>query len=264
MTEVGDVDGSIARMTKNSGGALPRFLVPDLDPSSGRARLPRDEAHHLSRVLRLGAGDRVAVFDGRGREWIAEIDDARGDAATVTLVEPGTPPPEPAVPFDVVQALLKGSAMDEVVRDATMMGARRIVPVITDHVASRLTMRSGAVERWRRLAVASAKQCRRAVVPDIAPVRLLPDWMAGREGALRLMFVEPAAGTRAVRLRRFIGSPAPTDAALVVGPEGGWSRNEVELGERSGCALVTLGAITLRADATCVAAAAAFRLIWED
>ena len=263
--EVGDVDGSIARMAKNAGAAVPRFLVPDLGSAGARVPLPRDEAHHLSRVLRLGPGARVSVFDGRGHEWLAEVLEAKGESVVVVLIEAETPAGEPVVPFDFVQALLKTAAMDEVVRDATMMGARRIVPLLTDHVAVRVTAssRAGSTERWRRIAVASAKQCRRAVVPEVVEPVTLGAWLDGPTPDLKMMFVEPSTGSRAVPMRTFFDAPAPADAALLVGPEGGWSRDEIALAQTHDCALVTLGALTLRADAMCIAAASAFRLVWE-
>ena len=84
----------------------PRFLVPDLDPASGEARLPPDESRHLTRVLRLG-GVRCAAFDGRGHEFLARVTDTRDTLVTIALIEPVEPAAGPVVPFVLVQASSK-------------------------------------------------------------------------------------------------------------------------------------------------------------
>src|SRR5919107_4322827 len=168
--------GSIARMVNNRP-VLPRFFVPDLDPAAGRLALPADEARHVTRVLRLSAGGEVSVFDGRGHEFHARITSASRDRVELDLLAPVAPAPEARVPLTLVQAVLKGDKMDDVVRDATMMGAAGIEPVITSRTIGRLqALESGrASERWRRVAVSSAKQCRRATLPSICTGRALSD-----------------------------------------------------------------------------------------
>ena len=144
---------------------LPRFHAPDLDAGSRFVRLPVDEANHLTRVLRLGVGDEVAVFDGRGREFRARVTAAAREVVDVELVAPLVPAAEPRVPLTLVQAVLKGDKMEAVIRDATMMGVTAIEPVITTRTIARQTGRD--TQRWTRVAVSSAKQCGRATVPII-------------------------------------------------------------------------------------------------
>ena len=115
-----------------------RFLVRTLGAAGDEAVLDADEAHHLSRVLRLGPGDHVAVFDGRGREFLARVSHAGRTRATVTLVDPIVPAAEPRVPFAIAQAILKGSAMDDAVRDATMIGASKCSPKRSSVCSKRL------------------------------------------------------------------------------------------------------------------------------
>src|SRR5215471_14656396 len=170
---------------------LPRFLAA-IDPASGMARLPDDEARHLSQVMRLRAGDEIAVFDGAGREFRARVDQITRDGATARLIEEQLAAPEPAVRVTLAQAALKGEKMDDVVRDATMMGVSAIEPLISEHTASHLKA-GHAPERWRRIAVASAKQCRRAVVPRIGDGMAFDDWIAHDRASLRVLLVEPSA-----------------------------------------------------------------------
>ena len=239
---------------------LPRFYVPLLGPSGGEAALPADEARHLTRVLRLGVDDEIAVFDGRGHEFRARVQEAARERVRVALVEPLVPAPEARVPLTLVQALLKGDRMDDVVRDATMMGVAAIQPVVSERTIAR---RQGT-ERWERVAIASAKQCRRAVVPAIAPVASVPGWLATPPGGLTLLLVEPtAAGGFEQSMRTLLDRAAPS-AAVVVGPEGGWTPQERDAMIAAGCTPVTLGALTLRADAVPVAALALLRFALND
>ena len=243
----------------------PRFLAPDLDPGAAEARLPPDESRHLTRVLRLGPGAVVALFDGHGRECLARVTDARADRVVLAIIERTAPAAQPQVPLTLVQAVLKGAAMDDVVRDATMMGVAGIQPVMTEHVAVKtvLATRAGNVDRWRRIAVASAKQSRRATIPVIAAPVEIARALAVDEGGLRLIFVEPSAGRDTRTLRSLLDHPAPAAVTLLLGPEGGWAAGEIDLAVQRGAVPVSLGSLTLRADAMPVAAIAAVRMLWE-
>jgi 16S rRNA (uracil1498-N3)-methyltransferase len=224
-----------------------RFLVPDLASAGGRVMLPRGEAHHLARVLRLVAGDVVVLFDGRGHETLARVAETGRATAAVEVLESRTPLPEPPVAVTLGLAVLKGDQMDAAIRDATMVGAAVIVPFVSAHVAvAERAWRARSLERWERVAVGSAKQCARAVVPAIRPVIRLDELLATPEGALRLLCVEPAQARTAARGTPL---PRPVDALVCVGPEGGWTAEELALAERAGCQMLTLGPRTLRAEA---------------
>ena len=146
-----------------------RFFAPAFDPGDEVVTLPREEAEHLTRVLRLGVGDTVAVFDGRGHEWLARVSGALRRDVTVQLLSRLEPAEEPAVPIALVQAVLKGEKMDDVIRDAVMLGAAAIQPIVTarTEVTVSALIKGARLDRWRRVALASVKQSRRAVVPEI-------------------------------------------------------------------------------------------------
>lgn len=240
---------------------LPRFHVPGLGSAGGEAVLPPDEARHLTRVLRLGEGDEVAVFDGRGHEFRARVLEAERETVRVALGEPIVPAPEADIPITLVQAILKGDKMDDVVRDATMMGVAAIDPI----VSARTIAKRQTVERWARVAVSSAKQCRRAVVPNIAQTRSLQEWLARPGADLRLLLVEPtAAGGGAQSMRSLLDRPAPASAAVIVGPEGGWTPDERDAMIAAGCTPVSLGGVTLRADTVPLVAIAILRFAFSD
>jgi 16S rRNA (uracil1498-N3)-methyltransferase len=242
-----------------------RFYVPDLNPGDPLVALPDEEAHHLAKVLRLGAGAEVRVFDGRGGEWRAEVIETGSRGARVRLGAVVAPAAESRVGVTLAVALLKGDRFDAVVRDAVMLGVRAIRPFVSAHTdvtkgAARARSASG---RWARVAVSSSKQCGRAVVPAVHEVTPVEDVMAaaGREG---LVLVEPAASAAVMGLADVAAAPPPASATLFVGPEGGWHADELAVAAREGCRMVRLGTRTLRADAVPVIALAALLAAWGE
>ena len=136
---------------------------------------------------------------------------ARDTLVTVALLEPVEPAAGPIVPFVLVQGVIKGGGMDEIVRDATMMGAAIIQPVVTAYTAVKpaFAKRGENVERSRRIAIASAKQSRRATLPDVREPVGLEAAIQAHAADLALMFVEPSAGRDTRSLRTFLGSTRP-------------------------------------------------------
>lgn len=242
-----------------------RFYAPDADRSGLTVALPPGEAHQLVHVLRLRGGAAVRVFDGRGREFAGRVETAGRAAATVRTLEPRAPSPEPAVRLTLATALLKGRATDAVIRDATMLGAAAIQPLTTARSRAAPQAAGAARERWRSIAVSSAKQCGRAVVPAIEPIAPLAAFTAApTAAALRILLVEPAARGPHASVGALSGRAAPAAAAIAVGPEGGWAAAEVEAAAAAGFELLTLGARTLRADAAPAAAIAVLQHLWGD
>ena len=244
---------------------LPRFLAADLDPVSGTASLPPDEAHHLTHVLRLRFGDEIAVFDGNGREYRARIERISREGAHLHLLEEISAAPEPTVRLTLAQGVLKGDKMEDVIRDATMMGVATIEPLVTTHTTIRQkALTEGQVtDRWRRIAVASAKQCRRAVLPVIGNGTTFDDLIVQDTAEMRLMLVEPHAGVEGHPVGTVQGQ-RPAAATLMVGPEGGWSPEEIEAAVRAGWMPITLGRRTLRADAVAIVAIGVLQFLWSD
>jgi 16S rRNA (uracil1498-N3)-methyltransferase len=165
----------------------------------------------------------------------------------------------------LVASVLKGDKMDGVVRDAVMLGVGSIRPVISERTEIGLpTLARGTrITRWERIAVASAKQCGRAVVPRmLAPLPL--DWYwAEPAGGVRLMCLEPAAALGEVTPVSAVPKP-PAAADVIIGPEGGWTVTEVAAAHDSGAILMSLGKLTLRADAVPLVALTALLATWGE
>jgi 16S rRNA (uracil1498-N3)-methyltransferase len=244
-----------------------RFYAPEAGAPGDVVVLPDDEAEHLTRVLRVAIGDSVRAFNGRGSEFDAVVDAAGKSGVRLRIGAPRIPAPEPSVAVTLAQAVLKGDKMDDVVRDAVMLGVAAIQPLITTRTETSVVAlaRGRRRERWERIAVSSAKQCGRAVVPAIRePQRLDHSGQAAVRDFLPppvFTCVEPGASLSASLSD--VAVSAPRAATLVIGPEGGWTDEELQAAAIYG-ALVTLGGRTLRADAMALVALSALFTRWRE
>lgn len=236
-----------------------RFHAPDLPDEGALVSLAEDEARHLTQVLRLTIGETVRAFDGRGREHLAQVENASRQRVELRIGPAVAAAPEPAVTITLAAALLKGDKFDDVVRDAAMLGARTIQPLVTAHteVPAARAGSTGRVDRWRRVALNSIKQCGRAVIPDVAAPAMLETALA-RLPHPWIVLAEPLTGD-ATRTP----PPAPPEATVLVGPEGGWAPDEIDRLKRGGATFLRLGGRTLRADAAPVVGLSVLLYEWD-
>ena len=246
--------------------AAHRFYAPQASRIGQTVALPPGEAHQLRHVLRLGRDATVQAFDGRGREFVARVQAIDRNGVSIRTVEAVAPAREPAVELVLALAVLKGRTTGAVIRDATMLGARTIQPITTARspAGSAAAGLDRAVGRWQAIAIASAKQCRRAVVPAVAPPLPFAELVARGPGGLGIMLVEPAGAVPHASIRTVADRPPPARATIAVGPEGGWTDTEVEAAAGAGFRLLTLGSRTLRADAAPAAALAILQYVWGE
>src|SRR3989454_8231834 len=151
--------GSLAHADARAGRVVLRLFVPSSQATGGRVCISGSELRHL-RTLRLGPGDVLVVFDEQGAEHEVRLERMGGREASASIVATARPAREPPVALVLAPALLQGAKMDLVVEKATEVGAGRIAAVRSRH-----TIGAGHPERWRRIALAAAKQSGRTAVP---------------------------------------------------------------------------------------------------
>ena len=231
--------------------AVGPLRVPVSPLASGRRELPASAARYVLRVHRLGIGDAFVAFDPEARiEADARIITCSRDSATVELDCPRAASLLPSRSVTVVQGLAKGDKLDDIVRDATELGATRISPaVVLRSVAAHKS--DAAVARWRRIAVEAARQCGRGDVPEVDAPRPLVDIIGALEAELRLVLV-PGASTRLGGV--LAQASATSSVALVIGPEGGLDPAEITEAVTRGFIAVSLGRFVLRTETACAAA----------
>jgi 16S rRNA (uracil1498-N3)-methyltransferase len=248
-----------------------RFFAPPstFAPDGSTAMLGADEARHLRDVLRLERGDEVFVFDGEGKEFRCVVEESGRSKATLGVVgEVEAARPESLLQLTLAVALLKGEKFDLVVQKATELGASRIVPVVTKHADVRLRDEADSmrrVARWQRIALEACKQSGRARLPEIgAPVACasLIENVPSDAVEWRVMFAERGGGGFIEAIKNLQAQPRAVMA--LVGSEGGWADEEIQLAQAGGWSVVTLGGRTLRAETAAIAVTALLQHAFGD
>jgi 16S rRNA (uracil1498-N3)-methyltransferase len=224
-----------------------RFTIPPERVHGDRVTFDRDETRHLARVLRLVPGDVVLAVDGAGREFTVRMD-ALGDEASGTVLTTAVRGVESPLDVTLLQGVPKGDKMETIVRACTELGVAHVTPVLTERTIVRLepSRWRERARRWQRVAREAAKQCGRAVVPGVDVPEPLPPALARDHGAVALCLWEAAT----VPLRDALEACAtpPRAVTVLIGPEGGLSRVEVEAARARGFAVVGLGPRILRTE----------------
>ena len=222
--------------------------------------LADDAAHHAVRVLRLSRGDPITLFDGTGGEYAATLADTTKKAVTAAIERFDDVERESPVRVTLVQAVLAADAMDYAMRKAVELGVAAIAPVTCARSQASLDGERAIrrVAHWRAIAVSACEQCGRNRIPAVAPVQSLATWLrAKRED--RVAIAAPGA---TLSLRAFVDDAPP--AAIVVGPEGGFTDEELEMAVAAGAVPIGMGPRVLRAETAGVAALAMIAVIAGD
>ncbi len=231
---------------------------------AGTVRFDREELHHLARVLRLRPGALVEAADGLGRVYTVRLEALTPGAAWGTILGERAPGGESPCAITLAQAILKGERMTWVIQKATELGVARLVPLETERVVARPAgERTGARRaRWERVAREAVKQCGRARVPAVEAVRPLRDLLAETRAHDAAWLCWEGGGPSVARLAREAGRPRRL--LLLVGPEGGFTREEVQRAEAAGARLVGLGPRILRAESAAIVAIALCQHLFGD
>ena len=215
-----------------------RFFVAADAMRGDRFPLPEGIAHQVIRVLRLQDGDRIVLLDGEGEAATVQL----ADGACV-VESRGPAGGEPVHRLVIWQALLRGDHLEPVIRHGTEIGVAEFRPFVSQRCVAR-EMSAGRLERLRSVAREAAEQSERGLVPQVAaPVSFDEALVTGS-----VLLYERSDGAR-------LGSLTPPDA-LVIGPEGGFSRAEVAAAESAGMTIAGLGPRILRSESVALAAAA--------
>jgi len=234
-------------------------LFADQPLAAGQSlALSEGAAHYLGSVMRAKVGDWVKLFNGRDGEWLAELIELRKGKASVRLDSLLRPPvAEPDV--WLIFAPIKGHRFDNIIEKATELGVSVLQPVLTRHcVVPRVNE-----ERLRANAIEAAEQCERFSIPEIRPLRPLAEVLASWPAERRLVLLDESGGgaplpqVLAQLLPKIPAQIPPPPLALLVGPEGGFAKTELDAVRQSSFALpVGLGPRILRADTAAIAALA--------
>lgn len=239
---------------------ISRFFCPGPLGADTELTLPREVAHHAERVLRLGVGDALVLFDGSGAEFHGVLT-AVGAQARVRLSGRAAPLRESPLQLTLVQALASGDKMDWVIQKAVELGVAAVIPVAAERSVLKLAGERAEkrLAHWRQVVVSACEQCGRNQVPEVAEVVSLGSYLARHGGSILRLQLEPQAGQRLAAL-----PPPAGPVHLLVGPEGGWSEGELAAAHKAGCTPIRLGPRVLRTETAGIAVISALQTLWGD
>lgn len=242
------------------------FVPPeDIEKRKG-IRLSADKSHYLVSVLRCREGDAITVIDGSGREYNAAIARISKGNVLIDIAGENASDAESLINLILCQSILKGDKMDMVIQKATELGVKEIVPVITERTLVKNTRKTG---RWRKIAEEAAEQCKRTIVPVVHEPVDFGSWLMAHsssqmnglifweEGGISLK--EAVFKISASSIHPFTDSPIH----ILIGPEGGFTPDEVKLAEAHGFVRTTLGRRILRAETAAIISLALVQFMLE-
>lgn len=242
------------------------FYWDGIDQSDPCVVIEGADARHIKNVLRLKPGEEIGLFDGRGMEYIARIESFHSSGIQVRVLVRRPSQTESCVDITIAQALLKERKMDGLVRQLTELGTRRWIPFYAQRSIPKPDRRRAAarVARWEKISREALKQCRRGRVMEIqSPVTLQEVLIEARASDLKIVFWEnEACALDAANLPS--RGKAIQRIFAVLGPEGGFSEQEIEAARDDGFITAGLGPRILRAETAAVAAATLLQFLYGD
>ncbi|MFL1455104.1 16S rRNA (uracil(1498)-N(3))-methyltransferase [Marinobacter sp. GN3S48] len=239
---------------------VPRIYTRSSLSEGGTTALDENAAQHVGRVLRMQPGQELLLFNGDGNDYPATITSASKKQVEVQVGAPAANATESSLDIVLGQTLSKGDRMDYAVQKAVEMGVSRIVPLTTERCDVKLKgdREEKRLRHWQSVAISAAEQCGRARVPEILPVMTLAEWFEHTADCnLRLVLHH--------RTEQSLDSMnKPARVALMIGPEGGLSPEEITAAENSGFLPVAIGPRVLRTETAPVAAITLCQWLWGD
>lgn len=243
---------------------MPRFPIRKKtcteDDGTLRGTISESDYTHITKVLRLGAGDRITVFDTESIEYEGTITDLSPGTIAIQTYNTRLLQTEPGLELNLFQAILKGNKMDGIISQATQLGVSGIFPVVSERTQVRSTAK---VDRWNKIARESTKQCGRVTPPLVSePVDFQESFGARKQSEAKIIFYENqdkllADYTHSLQM--------PINSINVyIGPEGGFSEKEIALAEENGYMVLGLGERIMRAETASVVSLALLQSRFGD
>ncbi len=219
-----------------------------------------DAAHHLGRVLRAQRGQIYELSDGQ-RVWLARIEKVSRDRVDFALLEE-IPASQPRLEVTLLLAVVKFDAFEWAIEKATELGVSTIVPLAAARSETALLAAAGKrTERWKKILAEASQQSRRVRVPALESVARPAVAWSRQSAATKILLSERP---EAPPLRQVLATASAPSAALAIGPEGGWTDEEVAAAQKAGFREASLGKLILRTETAVIAALASLNFTLSD
>ena len=232
-----------------------RFFVKKDDIAGGSAVITGEDVKHISKVLRMAPGDKVMLCDGEGCQYLAEIEDISREQVNLSILSEERCAAEPVQRITLYQGLPKGDKMELIVQKCVELGVTEIVPVAAERSIVKIKPGEfgGKRTRYQRVAYEAAKQCGRGIIPEVTELVTFKSADMSRHDLIIIAYEDERGNPLKSLLK---ANPKAKDIAIIIGPEGGLERSEVDMLTQKGGAAVTLGPRILRTETAGMAALA--------
>ncbi len=238
----------------------PRIYHPELLTVGQQVALSDDAANHVGRVLRMGAGQALQLFDGSNQLFEAEILRADKKSVVVNLLSGETDDRESPLHIHLGQVMSRGEKMEFTIQKSIELGVSLITPLFSERCGVKLDPErlNKKIQQWQKIAIAACEQCGRNRIPEIRPAMDLEAWCAEPEDGLKLN-LHPRACASINTL------PLPVERVrLLIGPEGGLTANEIAMTAEYQFTDILLGPRVLRTETTALTAITALQVRFGD
>lgn len=227
-----------------------KFFVSKGNISEQIAIIKGEDVKHIYKVLRLKSGDKININDCEGTEYLGEIKSINKDSVSVTLIDKLSINNESPIEVYLYQGLPKASKMDLIVQKSVELGIVEVTPIITERVITKGEIGEfKKVDRWNKIALEACKQCKRSIIPKIKPPLEFQEFINEIKNMdLVIVPYENENGYGIKKVAKSIDKNSVHKAAIVIGPEGGFEENEINLLRGNGAYIVTLGPRILRTE----------------
>ncbi len=230
------------------------FYVPPSHIDTNTVTITGSEQHHLRNVLRIVPGKSIRIIDGKGNVYIAEtLASLAHRSSSEARIHTHKFHPKPSPTLVLFQGIPKNDKMELILQKTTELGVTQIVPLHSERAFQKPSQRRYA--RWHRIVISATKQCKRAWLPKLSEAQQFEAYLTQLKNFSLRLLLSPRAETQ--HIKTVLQETCKTDAvAVFVGPEGGFSDQEITAAIGSGCIPVTLGANVLRTETAAIAAVA--------
>jgi 16S rRNA (uracil1498-N3)-methyltransferase len=239
-----------------------RFFAGDESFSRDSVVLTGTDASHICTVLRLQTGDKIQVLDGKGSLYLVQLADVKAKLVKGEIISSEKVNTESPLTIYLGQSLIKGNKFDVVLRKSVELGVKTITPLMTERTVVKSDGNKKII-RWQKIAEESCKQCGRSSIPKVSEsiIKLDVFCQQGSEADLKLMFweFESVNGLKDINPEK-----TPSSVSVLIGPEGGFTIEEVETARSHGFQTVGLGPRILRADTAPLVVLSLLQSKWGD
>lgn len=240
---------------------IPRIYHPESLQQATSCTLTEDAANHVARVLRMGEGEVLTLFDGSNHIYQAQIQRVNKKNVEVAILSQQLVDCESPLSIHLGQVMSRGERMEFTIQKSVELGVNVITPLWSERCGVKLDNErmEKKIQQWQKIAISACEQCGRNVIPEIRPMMKLQDWCAEQDGSLKLNLHPRATKT----IRTLSLSPSQS-VRLLIGSEGGLSEQEILHTEQQGFVEVLLGKRILRTETAAMAAITALQLCFGD